>query len=158
MNRKLSLWPEGFASKRASVSSFGYGGTNGHVVVEAVDALYPRYQHGAQKQLATYDHSSTSPHLLCFSAHDKVTLQRNIEAIRRVADKYYLADLAYTLNLRRTKHAQRAFVVASETQVAGALVEPRIKFGTSPKRQSDVGFLFTGQGVCIRFRTHRDRS
>jgi acyl transferase domain-containing protein len=64
-------WPENGDPRRASVSSFGYGGTNGHVIVEAVESLYPGYQHAQPKSATTTAQSDSRAYLLTFSAHDK---------------------------------------------------------------------------------------
>ncbi|KAI1101537.1 putative polyketide synthase [Jackrogersella minutella] len=140
-------WPKDHAVRRASVSSFGYGGTNGHVIVEAVDSLHPWYQHGKPKKEAKYDHSSTKPHLVCFSAHDKATLSRNIDAHANVAADYYVADLAHTLNLHRTKFSHRAFAIMREGQEAESLSAAALRSGVAPKKKGDIGFIFTGQGA-----------
>ncbi|OHE98116.1 hypothetical protein CORC01_06630 [Colletotrichum orchidophilum] len=111
VNKETSPWPSGFPVRRASVSSFGYGGTNSHVVVEAVESLYPWYRHAKPKRAAQYDHSTKRPVLLTMSAHDKATLGKVIKDIENVAAEYYAIDLAHTLNLHRTIFAQRAFTV-----------------------------------------------
>lgn len=135
------------------MSSFGYGGTNGHVIVESVRTLYPWYHHGAIKEKAEYDHTATRPLLLCFSAHDKPTLTRNVAAIGKVAHKYFPADLTFTLNTRRTRYAQRAFTIIRQGQEAEAFTETALRHGTSDKRSPSVGYLFTGQGVSSRGTT-----
>ncbi|KAK2772279.1 polyketide synthase [Colletotrichum kahawae] len=141
-------WPQDSFVRRASVSSFGYGGTNGHVIVESVDNLYPWYQHGQPKKLASYDHSCKVPLLLCLSAHDKATLTRNIEAVSAVASEYYVADLAHTLNLHRTMFSNRSFVVARDGHVDEAFSHASQQTGLLPKRPTtNIGFLFTGQGA-----------
>ena len=140
-------WPKDSVIRRASVSSFGYGGTNGHVIIESIDSLYPWYQHAKAKKEAPYDRSSKKPFLLCFSAHDKTTLSRNVKAISDVASNYYLTDLAHTLNLHRTRFSHRAFTVAYEGKEADAFVSDALQTGVAPKKKPSVGFLFTGQGV-----------
>ncbi|KAF7906148.1 hypothetical protein EAF00_000427 [Botryotinia globosa] len=35
-------WPDNHSVRRASVNSFGYGGTNGHVIIEGIQSLYLR--------------------------------------------------------------------------------------------------------------------
>ncbi|KAI0169553.1 hypothetical protein GGR52DRAFT_592149 [Hypoxylon sp. FL1284] len=140
-------WPKDSLIRRASVSSFGYGGTNGHVIMESVDSLYPRYQHAKSKKEADYNRSSTKPFLLCFSAHDKPTLSRNVAAIGEVAPDYYLTDLSYTLNIRRTKFAHRAFTVVREGSEAAAFDSTSVQSGVAFKKSANVGFLFTGQGA-----------
>ncbi|KAI2609240.1 hypothetical protein GGR54DRAFT_643554 [Hypoxylon sp. NC1633] len=140
-------WPKDSVVRRASVSSFGYGGTNGHVVIESVDSLYPWYQHAKSKKEAQYDRSSSKPFLLCFSAHDKPTLSRNIAAIASVASEYYLTDLSHTLNLHRTKFSHRAFTVAREGREVEAFAPTALQNGIAVKKTIGIGFLFTGQGA-----------
>lgn len=129
------------------MSSFGYGGTNGHVIIESVDSLHPWYQHAKSKKEAEYSRSSTKPFLLCFSAHDKPTLSRNVTAIAAVASNYYLTDLSYTLNLRRTKFAHRAFTVVREGSEIEAFAPTALQSGVASKKNTGIGFIFTGQGV-----------
>jgi acyl transferase domain-containing protein len=131
------------------VSSFGYGGTNGHVIIESVDNLLPFYRHGARKADSEYNHSTSRPLLLCFSAHDKPTLSRNVAAIGAVAAEYYAADLAHTLNLHRTKFSHRGFIIVREGQEEKAFGAEELRMGAVPKKRGDVGFIFTGQGVRI---------
>lgn len=146
--RDTQPWPTGLPVRRAGVSSFGYGGTNGHVVVESVDSLYPWYQHAKPKTEAKYNHSSAKPFLLTFSAHDKATLARNIQAHRNVASNYYAADLAHTLNLHRTKFSHRAFTILREGHEAENFSSASIKNGSISQKRG-IAYLFTGQGVCI---------
>ncbi|KAI0969040.1 hypothetical protein F4678DRAFT_440715, partial [Xylaria arbuscula] len=140
-------WPSDCSIRRASVSSFGYGGTNGHVIIESVDTLYPWYQHAKKKRETHHNRSSKNASLLCFSAHDKPTLLRNIAAVGAVAEEYFLTDLAYTLNLRRTKFAHRAYVVAREGRESEAFSLAASQTGSVSKQPISVGFLFTGQGA-----------
>ncbi|KAJ5382343.1 polyketide synthase [Penicillium concentricum] len=148
VNTNTIPWPAEFSERRASVSSFGYGGTNGHVIVESIDSLFPNYQqHGKAKCEASYDHSTSRPFLLGFSAHEKTTLTRNIVAHAQVADRYYLADVAYTLLHHRTKLTQRAFTVVSEADLVDAFDPTQFNYGVAPKATPSVGFLFTGQGA-----------
>lgn len=145
IQRETAPWPAGFQSRRAGVSSFGYGGSNGHVIVEDVTALYPWYQHGLPIAEAAYDHSSTRPYLVGFSAHDKTTLTRNVAAHAEVAHNYYASDLAHTLNFKRSRFSHRGFVIAKDGQSVEDFVASSI--GASPKVAPKVGFIFTGQGA-----------
>lgn len=147
VNANTTPWPTDCPLRRASVSSFGYGGTNGHVIVEAVDSLYPWYEHGKAKSEARYGYDTSRPFLMEVSAHDKATLKRNIDAYRKVADKYYLSDLAYTLNTRRTKFSQRAFTVAREGTEVEDFAVSSFEFGSTAATVPKIGYLFTGQGA-----------
>ena len=126
----------------------GYGGTNGHVIVEEVNALFPWYKHGKAINEATYDNQAARPFLVFFSAHDKVTLQRNIEAHAKVAHDYFLADLAHTLNTRRTRFPHRAFTVAHQNNQGDKFDIPSFNFASVTKKLGqEVAFVFTGQGA-----------
>ncbi|KAI1635007.1 ketoacyl-synt-domain-containing protein [Biscogniauxia mediterranea] len=147
VHRDTTPWPSDSLVRRASVSSFGYGGTNGHVVVESIESTYHWYQHGKAKNEAPYDHSCSRPLLLTHSAHDRTTLLRNVAALAKVAPNYYLADLAHTLNLHRTKFKCRAFVVAREDRIADTFEKESQVIGNISQKGKEIGFLFTGQGA-----------
>ncbi|KAI0554405.1 hypothetical protein F4679DRAFT_570392 [Xylaria curta] len=140
-------WPANSLLRRASVSSFGYGGTNGHVIVESVENLLPFYKHGARKANTEDNRFTSRPLLLCFSAHDKPTLSRNIAAIKAVASEYYAADLAHTLNLHRTKFSSRGFTILREGREESSFRAEELRMGIVPKKKGGVGFIFTGQGA-----------
>ncbi|KAI9370402.1 hypothetical protein BJX61DRAFT_96291 [Aspergillus egyptiacus] len=147
VNVDTRAWPQDLDVRRASVSSFGYGGTNGHVIIESVEALYPWYQHARPKREAQYTRSHSRPFLLCFSAHDKATLARNVAAIGKVAGDYYMTDLAYTLNLNRTRWGHRGFAIARDAQAPAVFDPSALQSGVALPTAPEVGFLFTGQGA-----------
>ncbi|KAL8847079.1 MAG: hypothetical protein Q9221_007866 [Calogaya cf. arnoldii] len=148
VQRDTALWPESSHSRRAGVSSFGYGGTNGHVIVEEANAHLPWYQHGKPISDAKYDNGATRPFMVAFSAHDKPTLQKNIAAHAKVANRFYLADLAHTLNTKRTKLAQRAFTIARQGNEEADFDLSSFHFiSTVKKPRPDLAFAFTGQGA-----------
>ncbi|GAW27057.1 putative polyketide [Rosellinia necatrix] len=146
IHANTAAWPTDFPVRRTSVSSFGYGGTNGHVIIESIDSLYPWYRHAGKKQ-KTNSPPSDRAFLLCLSAHDKPTLLRNVAAVGAVANNYNLTDLAYTLNLRRTKFAHRTYVVAREGREAESFALATSQAGTAAKKIGSIGFFFTGQGA-----------
>ncbi|KAI8626148.1 hypothetical protein F5Y19DRAFT_478754 [Xylariaceae sp. FL1651] len=147
-------WPAGFDVRRASVSSFGYGGTNAHLVVEAVESLCPWYEHGEPKTTARYTYNDASidrPFLITMSAHDKKTLTRNIIAHRDIASDYYIPDLAYTLNERRTQfNGARGYTIAWPGRETDAFAPESFAYGSklSKLKPEDlgIGFVLTGQG------------
>ncbi|KAK0616599.1 KR domain-containing protein [Immersiella caudata] len=149
-------FPKHLPVRRVSVNSFGYGGTNAHVVVEAAesmvlarDAQPYRFAQGSGKQFAPRRAMHRKrPFLLPFSAHDKATLKRNIDAHGQVASKYNLLDLSYTLLTRRTKFPSAAFAVASHGNLDSVFGNVSTSFTFADKKPiQTVGFIFTGQGA-----------
>ncbi|CAN8104631.1 unnamed protein product [Discula destructiva] len=164
-------FPADLPVRRVSINSFGYGGTNGHVVVEGPASI-------ANGQAAPYKYIDNTvistgtgtgsrkakkghvprrsayrkrPFLLPFSAHDKPTLQRNIAAHGLVAHNYDLLDLSYTLTHRRSVLSSKAFTVASHRTLHDTFgdVAKSFTFGkaNSKSKVESIGFVFTGQGA-----------
>lgn len=137
-------WPEHYATRRVAFSSWGWSGTNGHMLVESLDNLCPGYQQGRTRGHADYDHSLTRPLLITYSAHTRNALRKNIVKHQGLVNKYYLADLAYTLNMRRTRFKERAFAVLSEHSKPEEWAPSSMTFGTAPKDDGKptVAFMF----------------
>lgn len=88
------------------------------------------------------------PYLLPFSAHDKVTLRRNIDAHGKVAAKYSLLDLSYTLGSRRSNLTSKAFAIANYSTLRDVFENVTENFVFSDKKRiRSIGFVFTGQGA-----------
>jgi acyl transferase domain-containing protein/NADPH:quinone reductase-like Zn-dependent oxidoreductase len=138
--------------RRVSVNSFGYGGTNAHMIIEGADSFLPfpsTYSDSQKKRkIPRGTFHLKRPFLLPFSAHDKPTLKRNIAAYGQVAAKYNLLDLSYTLANRRSRLPSKGFVVASHASLDGAFQPNMEAFSfAEKKRPGAVGFAFTGQGA-----------
>ncbi|KAI4118120.1 MAG: hypothetical protein LQ345_001759 [Seirophora villosa] len=154
VNTKPKPFPENLPVNRVSVNSFGYGGTNAHMIIEGADSLVP----GASKNYK-YRHSDRSakmprsafyrnrPFLLPFSAHDKATLKANIDAHGKVADRYTLLDLSHTLANRRSRLSSRGFAVASHATLGSVFNKQEGFHFADKKKAPTIGFAFTGQGA-----------
>lgn len=149
---KLIPWPADFDVRRASVSSFGYGGTNAHLIVESIESICPWYEHGKPKESSEYKYDGIDrPFLVTMSAHDEKTLLRNIETHQKIARDYHLPDLAYTLNCRRTQFAARGYIIVSPDGLESDAFEAnKFSYGSVSKpanKPNKLGFVLTGQGA-----------
>ncbi|THC98862.1 hypothetical protein EYZ11_001640 [Aspergillus tanneri] len=132
--------------RRAGINSFGYGGANVHIVLEASDIFVP----------AGYSKNSVSTEvlnlinkkfLLPFSASSQSAL---IARVSTLHDKTVnLVDLAYTLTARRSKLAHKGFLVASQRTLAEDLKPENLIIPRETGIDVSKGFtfVFTGQGA-----------
>lgn len=155
--RRTVRWPQ-FSDglRRASVNSFGFGGTNAHVVLEARDSMVKNpkgfvfsSQNGSGARELLYDNETESvrPYILAFSANDNDTLQKNVRILSDhlvdPAVQAKLVDVAYTLSERRTHHFNRGFVTSNTLEIRPDAIITGKKKAQPPR----VGFIFTGQGA-----------
>lgn len=139
-------WAKGDRPRLAGVSSFGFSGTNAHVVVE--EAPSPR-ERGAERFPAIVTVSGKS------AEARRETAERLAAHLAANAD-LRLGDVAHTLNGGRRHHSHRASIVAGsrdelETSLR-ALSADRpdgwTRTGYAPAGEPpEVVFLFTGQGA-----------
>ncbi|MCC8242821.1 type I polyketide synthase [Saccharothrix luteola] len=131
VNAEPAPWPDAAHPPRAGISSFGIGGTNAHVVVQA--APPPRADPPRRRW-----------QVLPVSARTTTALDA---ASRRLADHLAgdvdLADAAYTLQVGRVPFAHRRAVVVDDRAAAvRALTRPLRTEAGEPA----VVFLLPGQG------------
>ncbi|WP_422735357.1 type I polyketide synthase [Micromonospora sp. WMMD729] len=135
-------WPDLGTPPRAAVSSFGIGGTNAHVVLQAAEPAehLPDDERDAQ--------------VLVLSARDADALD---EARTRLAahldanPDLPLADVAYTLAHTRRVFGHRLVTVARDARTAAARLADRdsslVRTGVATGTQAGVALLFPGQGA-----------
>lgn len=150
-SRAAIPWPP-CPIRRASVNSFGYGGSNVHVILEQAPVLPEGPRHVSSYLLDDDDfdlgsEDAEKPSLLVLSANDEAALRSNIRRLTshllnpRV--KVDLDDLAYTLSEKRSRLFQRAFVATRNTEFDESMFTIGKKKSEPPK----VGLIFTGQGA-----------
>lgn len=131
-------WPKG-RSKRISVNSFGMGGANAHVILEAADQS-PSITNGQTRTLS----DSPLQRLLVFSAHSETSLAKMLSNFQSFSESetVNIKDLAYTLGARRHHQKLRSFAVTNgkDALQTGSAV----RSSAEPK---GLLFIFTGQGA-----------
>lgn len=141
-------WLRSARRRLAGVSSFGFSGTNAHIVIEEAPlAPADRAETGAQRPL----------HCLPMSARSEEALAQVAAASRDVlTGAASFADAAYSAGTGRSHFHVRAAVVAADTGVARAALhalscgeshEALHQGATEPGQVPEVVFLFSGQGT-----------
>lgn len=143
---RLGDWPAACGRRYAGVNSFGFGGTNAHVVLEEPPAqpAVARRPHGRRYLVPL---SARSPEALTAMAGSLADLLS--------ANPVHLIDLGYTCGLRRSHHDHRLAVLAStpadvagqlrdfsEAHTATGITPGRVPAGERPK----LAFVFSGMG------------
>ena len=142
-----ALWPETHGSRRiGGVSSFGFSGTNVHLLIEQAQPAQP-------VAAATGD----SLQVMAISTRDE-------DALLALAKDYgewltdpglALRDAAYSINTGRAHFSHRLAIVAAAARDAEAGLKAfangegtaAVLAGVAPNRVPRVAFLFTGQGA-----------
>ncbi|NES19697.1 MAG: acyltransferase domain-containing protein, partial [Symploca sp. SIO3E6] len=170
VNTELKDWEvEEGKPRRAAVSSFGFSGTNAHIVIEEALREGNRqqatgnsedYGKGNRQQVTGNgrDYLERPVHLLTLSAKTKTTLDelvRTYQNYLKTHPEIGLADICYTANTGRTHFNHRLAVVAENQQELVEKLQQHqqgeevggIFSGEINKTAADkTAFLFTGQG------------
>ena len=137
-------WPRGEKRRLAGISSFGYSGTNAHLIVEEAPVLN---RPSVEKDRPV--------HVLTLSAKTEAALTALVDSHERSLpeDGARLGDWCFTANAGRTHFEHRAAVSgATPAELRAALARRKaepVRVVREPRRGSASPkpvFLFTGQG------------
>jgi acyl transferase domain-containing protein len=152
--RALTAWPGDSARRVAGVSSFGFVGTNSHVVLESAPVPVPVERNSPK----------AGPHLLCLSARTPDALEevrtRYAELLGSMQDTA-TGDVCVNAATDRAHFRHRLALVADsaadlrESLEAARQIEQKparrswraFRSSAVPSTASRVVFLFTGQGA-----------
>lgn len=141
-------WPEG-VFRRASINSFGYGGANAHVILEAGEAYKPLGSKNLIEDPTGIIRVQDTV-LLPFSANNKLSLASRVSDLASLdLDRMNIDDLAYTLGLRRSRLSTRGFILAHRSTMKDDITPVNLRTIDSGSEANllPVAFIFTGQGA-----------
>jgi acyl transferase domain-containing protein/SAM-dependent methyltransferase len=144
-------WPARNGKRIAGVSSFGFSGTNAHVILEEG----PEPKLGGLREGVAQDRAV---HVFTVSAKNATALEQMVGRYREHLQgnpEQSLADIAYTANVGRAHFSHRVAIVSEnreslskhlaeygQTQSSPGMVKGEVFESQAPK----IGFLFSGQG------------
>jgi acyl transferase domain-containing protein/SAM-dependent methyltransferase len=141
VNAALAPWTTNGAPRRKGISSFGFGGTNAHLILEEAGEPEPT-------------DPSRPWQLLVVSARSAAALEQATDNLARQLRQHPdsdLADVAYTLQVGRKAFSYRRTLVCNDRDSAIAALESRdpqrLLTDTPPSGDRPVVFMFGGQGA-----------
>jgi amino acid adenylation domain-containing protein len=148
----LRPWKRRDQPRFAGISSFGFGGTNAHIVISDAPLLDSRSLPPKTQEQAPGIQTLERPrHLLTLSAKTESALQELSQSLSEqlpITD-YQLCDLAFTANTTRSHFEQRLAIHASTNEELKKQLDTFISNPTSTPTnhtKPKAAFLFTGQG------------
>lgn len=119
--------------RRASVNSFGYSGSNVHVILEQLP-----------NEMSIEEPLHDQPYLFALSAKSEISARRSIEGVTHwMRENAQVSNGAVASALaRRSQHPIRAFEVSGMPTLGTDSVQT-----TTVVHNPRIGFIFTGQGA-----------
>ncbi|MBF8268406.1 MAG: Polyketide synthase [Gammaproteobacteria bacterium] len=152
ISTQLTDWPHQDRTRYAGVNSFGYGGTNAHVLMEQAPPPVP------SNSLTSVIANWQKPFLVPISARSEV-------ALRELAGKYAfflstnntdsaMVDFLFTLSQRRTHHNHRLALVANSIEdmrnklelVSSGSPATEMASGVQNNSETKLVFVYSGMG------------
>ncbi|MET4559491.1 acyl transferase domain-containing protein/acyl carrier protein [Lysinibacillus parviboronicapiens] len=143
---KLTAWPDTEDVATASVNSFGFGGTNAHVVL----------QEYVTKETIQDIEKTEDVQTIVLSARNGQALKDYAKDFKKAisANNYSLSDIGYNAIKRRSHHNHRLAITAKTVDdliekldiFLGNGKEAGIVSGVADNKKSPLSFVFTGMG------------
>ncbi|CAG8182959.1 unnamed protein product [Penicillium salamii] len=133
-------WP--CDKKYVSVSNYGFGGTNAHVVLQKYDI--------PSKESVSNQDQNPKRKLFVISANDKESLRTRVSQISAYIDQHpndAFDNLAYSLGTKISNLCYRVGVSASSPSELTTLFSQFKGSASRVRGPPTIGFVFTGQGA-----------
>ncbi len=133
----LTPWQRSSRPRIAGISSFGFSGTNAHVIIE-------------ESPLIEYKKNAIDRpwHILTLSAKTQAALDQLLNLYTKQLPEEDLADIAFTANTGRAHFLHRLTVVAqTNDELLQHLHKGDYLIGQAPTKPPKITFIFRGQTV-----------
>jgi acyl transferase domain-containing protein/NADPH:quinone reductase-like Zn-dependent oxidoreductase/NRPS condensation-like uncharacterized protein/aryl carrier-like protein len=155
-------WKSATELRRASINSFGYGGSNAHVILEN---YRPEGMTAARRSGVLQDTDGVvavenslnpgidRPYLIPLTSHSTkgaANLVSHLSDYIKESEGLAISDLAHSYSVRRSMHQRRWFVVGNDIDSVVTSLEKALPTDKWPRKndaQPRIGFVFTGQGA-----------
>ncbi|MDO9235277.1 MAG: SDR family NAD(P)-dependent oxidoreductase, partial [Aquabacterium sp.] len=141
--------PENKGLKIAGLSAFGFGGTNGHIIVASAPAAGKKTNSADMELNGGSAPAERSAHILKLSAKTPralADLARRYAAALALDGGMKLADFAYTVNTCRSDFLFRDAAVAADRAGMLLALEKIATASGAGAQGGNLAFLFAGQG------------
>ncbi|KAK6516284.1 hypothetical protein TWF506_006193 [Arthrobotrys conoides] len=133
---------------RVGVNSFGYGGANGHAILENADVHVPPNYGAASKIIQ----STRTRYILPLSASTDESLRARVSGLAAYNLKEVaIQDLAHTLGSRRSHLRSRGYLLVSDKSYHEEISMDNLRTmpgsSSAGPTPSKYAFVFTGQGA-----------
>ncbi|NUO79357.1 SDR family oxidoreductase, partial [candidate division KSB1 bacterium] len=156
---QLVPWPANHNKRLAGVSSFGFSGTNAHVILQGANKEKLVKEPSGEGQISMPQAPSSMLRVLTLSAKNEESLRalalRYAES--SVFEEHALADVCFTANTKRSRFEHRLALLAEScahareqlTEFARGKSSSSIITGVAKNTavRPKIAFLFTGQGA-----------
>lgn len=127
-------------ARRAAINSFGFGGTNSHMVVEEAPT---------RVSASETERPVRAKHVIGLSAQTEPALlqkMRELAAFLEQHGDYPLADVCYTENAARTALPHRFYAVTDSVQDLIRQLQTGVPAAAPVSHSPAIALMFTGQG------------
>jgi len=150
---EIMAWKKGEKTRYASISSFGFGGTNAHMIIRE-----------PLENMQRSNPDSACGHLLAISARKTCELDSLVKkAIQHIKcnTSVNISDLCFSWNSGRQNFSHRCFALGRTPIELAENLESNIKINTegsiktNRKTKRKIAFLLSGQGSQYAGMAHR---